>query len=279
MLIHRDDKRQRGCPATPTAMGALFLTWDTRFILVVLAVLIASCTAAAQSPAAAAAGEVRRSPSVDAAGQVPPDLRTGERQSDDAKERPVLTNMNLGVHSIMLNPKFVDLEANGSIRFWGRVDSGGFFSLVPRTFGVGGSHYGEFTTTFRLIEAGRFMIGPAHEHVAVSFYRDQEKLGIAGKLNVKSAFFNFEMFPYATRGNEGNVGVFYSIPLLEGWKAHGFVDYLAFRAKPPVNLVAKINLTRRLPAGFEFIIEYFHTDFAHGAERDRLGAGFAYKVK
>lgn len=190
---------------------------------------------------------------------------------------PALNNVHFSGHSMLLNPKFIDAEISGGIRFKNLLDSGGFLSYVPHSRGFGGTHYGEIRTAARLVKIRSFTFGPAHEHVTLTHVKDYEKLGIGGTFKIRKATFDYEAYAYSTNGKRNNLGMFYNIPLPYGWTFKGFTDYLVFAPKRPV--VSKATLHRKLPAKFEFLIEYFHNDSARPAERNKLGAGVGYKLK
>lgn len=189
----------------------------------------------------------------------------------------IINNVHFAMHSIFVNPKFVDGEIGGSLRVKTLVEVGGFLSLVPHSHGFGGTHYGEIQTGLRVLRHGSFSIGPAHEHVGLSRLKDYEKLGIAGGFTVGRAFFSYEAYAYSSRPKANNLGMVYNIPLVSGWSASGFVDYLIRSPRQP--RIIKGTLRRRVRGRAEFLIEYFHNDLTRPEERNKISAGFGYKLK
>jgi len=189
------------------------------------------------------------------------------------KGPPVLNNLNFGMHTMFLNPRYMDAEMNGSLRFHDLIDLVGFVGIVPRTWGHGGSHYGEFKSALRLFAWGGFSIGPGLERVTASNTLDFTKYGLSGKVKLRDAIFDWELFPYSTRG-PGGAGIWYSIPISGPWKMNGFGNYMS-----DGKLVAKLNLQYQILRKFDIMVEYFHNGFLKGADQDRVGVGIAYKVK
>ena len=201
-----------------------------------------------------------------------PERNAGVAQS--AEERPpILSYVNFGVHTMFLNPLYMDSELNGSLRFHDLVDLVGFVGIVPKTWGHGGSHYGELKGALRLFARGGFSIGPGVERVTASNTLDFTKYGLSGKAKLGEAIFDWELFPYSTRGSGGG-GTWYSIPLSGPWKIDGFWNYMTDGKS-----VGKVNLHYRLPHKFDIMVEYFHNGFVEGEDQDRVGVGIAYKIK
>lgn len=191
-------------------------------------------------------------------------------------EAALFNNVRAATHSVWMNPKFVDAEIDGGFRVRNLVDNYGFLSVVPRSRGLGGSHYGEFRSAIRLLKRGRLTVGPAYEHVALTWIRDYEKLGIAGSFGLHRATFTYEAYVWSSVRKRNNVGVSWNIPLPAKWRVTGFADHLVFMPSRP--RVVKAALRRPLPLKFEFVIEYFHYDLARPAERNKISAGFGYKL-
>ena len=186
---------------------------------------------------------------------------------------PVFQNIAFGGHTLPANPRYIDSEVNGGIRIFNRVDFNGFFGLVPTTFGHGGSHYGELKATLRLFRRASISVGPASERVTTSNARDRTKFGISGKVGVRGANFDWEIFPYSTRG-PGNVGGWFAVPLFGPWKTDGFWDYMRSGTS-----VGKINLHYQLSPRLDLMAEYFHNGFLKGPDQDRIGVGIGYKLR
>jgi CBS domain-containing protein len=186
---------------------------------------------------------------------------------------PVFQNIAFGGHTLLVNPRYVDSEINGGIRIFNRVDFNGFFGVVPTTFGHGGSHYGELKATLRLFRWGAISVGPASERVTTSNARDRTKIGISGKVGVRRANFDWEIFPYSTR-SPGNVGLWFSVPLFGPWKTDGFWDYMRSGTS-----VGKLNLHYQLSPRLDLMAEYFHNGFLKGVDQDRIGVGIGYKLR
>ncbi len=185
---------------------------------------------------------------------------------------PVFDNITFGGHTMFANPRYVDSEINGGIRIRDRVDLNGFFSVVPTSYSHGGSHYGELKATLRLFRRGSVSVGPASERVTTSNARDFTKVGISGKAGVRGANFDWEIFPYSTRG-PGNVGVFFLVPVFGPWSIDGFWDYQRSGTS-----VGKVRLHYHLLPRLELMTEYFHNGFVKGGDQDRFGVGIAYKL-
>jgi hypothetical protein len=186
---------------------------------------------------------------------------------------PVFGNLNFAGHTMFANPKYVDSEFNGNVRILNLVDLGGFVGVVPHTFGHGGSHYGELKGTLRLFTRGVFSIGPAFERVTTSNAIDFTKFGVSGNAMLGEAFFDWEVFPYTTRGSGGG-GTWYSVPLPGPWKVDGFWNY-----EGKGTSVGKVNLHYQLLPKLDLMVEYFHNGFLKGADQDRVGIGIGYKIK
>ena len=186
---------------------------------------------------------------------------------------PVFDNIFFGGHTMLVNPRYVDSEVSGGIRIRNRVDLNGFFGVVPITFGHGGSHYGELKATLRFFQRGSISVGPATERVTTSNARDFTKFGVSGKAGVGGANFDWEIFPYSTRGS-GNVGAWFSVPLFGPWKVDGFWDYI-----PGGTSVGKANLHYQLFRRLDLMAEYYHNGFLKDADQDRFGIGVAYRLR
>lgn len=191
----------------------------------------------------------------------------------------VINNVRAATHSIWINPKFVDAEIDGSFRVLDLVDTYGFLSVVPRTRGFGGTHYGEFRSNWRLVRArGGFTFGPAHEHVGRSRAKDFEKLGVAGRFNgPRRTSFTYEAYVWSSTPKRNNLGISYAIPIAAGWRITGFWDYLVRLPGQPK--VLKATLRHDLPHRFEIMAEYFHSELAPRRERDKISAGFGFRFR
>ena len=188
-------------------------------------------------------------------------------------ERPILSNIHFGLHAMLLNPRFIDAEMNGNFRFAEFIDLGGFVGIIPKTWGHGGSHYGEFKAALRLFSNRNFSIGPGVKRITASNMLDFTKYGISGTAFVRGAFFDWEVFPYSTRGR-GGASVWYSIPLGGPWSLDGFWNVLVDRT-----LVGKVNIKYPVSNKLQLMMEYFHNGFIPGADQDRIGVGLEYTLK
>jgi hypothetical protein len=186
---------------------------------------------------------------------------------------PVFDNLSLGGHTMFANPRYVDSELSGNVRFRNLLDLGGFVGIVPHAFGHGGSHYGEVKGTLRLFTRGAFSVGPAFERVTTSNAADFTKFGMSGNALFGSVFLDWEVFPVTTRGSGGG-GTWYTIPLPGPWKLDGFWNY-----EGQGTSVGKVNLHYQLLPRLDVMVEYFHNGFLKGAEQDRVGIGIGYKFK